>query len=133
MASITNSYYKFSEAALLVFSLASLESFHSLSHHLLEILSMAENAKIFLVGNKVDLKQREVSDEDIDLFMEQFPKFSGFFKVSAKTNEGIVEMWSDISEKLAVGSYKANIGAFKLHSPELNVGEEPESSSSGCC
>ncbi|XP_017493588.1 PREDICTED: ras-related protein Rab-30-like [Rhagoletis zephyria] len=134
VASITNSYYKFSEAALLVFSLASLESFHSLSHHLLEILSMAENAKIFLVGNKVDLKQqREVSDEDIDLFMEQFPKFSGFFKVSAKTNEGIVEMWSDISEKLAVGSYKANIGAFKLHSPELNVGEEPESSSSGCC
>lgn len=134
VASITNSYYKFSEAALLVFSLTSLESFHSLSHHLLEILSMAENAKIFLIGNKVDLKhQREVSDEDIDLFMEQFPKFSGFFKISAKTNEGIAEMWSVISEKLAVGNYKANIGAFKLHTPELNAGEEPESSSSSCC
>jgi len=134
VASITNSYYKFSEAALLVFSLTSLESFHSLSHHLLEILSMAENAKIFLIGNKVDLKhQREVSDEDIELFMEQFPKFSGFFKVSAKTNESIVEMWSDISEKLAVGTYKSNLGAFKLHNPDLIPDEGNENTSNSCC
>ena len=49
VASITNSYYKFSDAAILVFSLASLESFHALSHYLLEVLSQAENAKIFLV------------------------------------------------------------------------------------
>lgn len=48
VASMTNSYYKFAEAALLVFSLNSLESFHCLPQHLLEILSMAENAKIFL-------------------------------------------------------------------------------------
>lgn len=34
--------------ALLVFALNSIESFHCLSQHLLEILSMAENAKIFL-------------------------------------------------------------------------------------
>lgn len=96
---------------------------------------MAENAKIFLVGNKVDLKQqREVSDEDIDLFMEQFPKFSGFFKVSAKTACGLAEMWSDISEKLAVGSFKTNIGAFKLHTAGEPSGEEIDShSNSSCC
>ncbi|KAH9506631.1 hypothetical protein DERF_011355 [Dermatophagoides farinae] len=116
VASITNSYYKFSEAALLVFDMSSLETFHSVSHHLLEILSMAENAKIFLIANKSDLKhQRQVSDEDIELFVEQFPKINGFFQISAKTNENIQEMWSDISEKLAVGAYSANAGAFKLH------------------
>lgn len=38
VASITNSYYKFAEAALLVFSLNSIDSFHCLSQHLLEIL-----------------------------------------------------------------------------------------------
>lgn len=135
VASITNSYYKFSDAALLVFSLASLESFHSLSHYLLEILSMAENAKIFLVGNKLDLKQqREVSDEDIELFMEQFPKFCGFFKVSAKTNEELGEMWSYISEKLAVSSYKPSMGAFKLHEADIATDEAGDGSSrSGCC
>lgn len=134
VASITNSYYKFSEAALLVFSLTSLESFHSLSHHLLEILSMAENAKVFLVGNKCDLKQqREVSEEDIDCFMEQFPKFNGYFEVSAKANIGVTEMWSDISEKLAVSSYKANVGAFKLHEQELIDEQGDGNNNKGCC
>lgn len=94
---------------------------------------MAENAKIFLIGNKLDLKQqREVSDEDIDLFMEQFPKFSGFFKVSAKTNEEVYEMWSDISERLAVVSCKPNIGAFKLHETDV-ITEDGDNSNKGCC
>ncbi|OTF84107.1 ras-related protein Rab-30-like protein [Euroglyphus maynei] len=138
VASITNSYYKFSEAALLVFDMSSLETFHSVSHHLLEILSMAENAKIFLIANKSDLKhQRQVSDEDIELFVEQFPKFNGFFQVSAKTNQGIQEMWSDISEKLAVGAYSAaNAGAFKLHHhiyDDDNDGNVNTATSSSCC
>lgn len=133
VASITNSYYKFSEAALLVFDLNSAETFHSLSHHLLEILSMAENAKIFLVGNKSDLKnQRQVSEDDIEFFIEQFPKFNGYFQVSAKTNEGINEMWSDISEKLAVVTYSSNVGAFKLHNT-LIEDEENDNSSRSCC
>ncbi|UXI18202.1 CDC42 small effector protein 2 [Sarcoptes scabiei] len=134
VASITNSYYKFSEAALLVFDFTSLESFNSLSHHLLEVLSMAENAKIFLVGNKLDLtQQREVPDADIDLFIEQFPKFSGYFKVSAKTNEGIQEMWSDISEKLAANAYSHNAGAFKLHQLYDEEYENENDSRKICC
>ena len=64
-----------------MFSLNSIDSFHCLTQHLLEILSLAENAKIYLVGNKSDLLPHEVSDEDIDLFLEQFPKFDGVFKV----------------------------------------------------
>ena len=64
-----------------MFSLNSIDSFHCLTQHLLEILSLAENAKIYLVGNKSDILPHEVSDEDIELFLEQFPKFDGVFKV----------------------------------------------------
>lgn len=104
-----------SEAALLVFSLNSLESFHCISQHLLEILSLAENAKIFLVGNKCDL-HHEVTDSVIELFLEQFSKFDGVYKISCKTNEGVHEMFYDIAEKLASMSYKNNMDAFRLHS-----------------
>ncbi len=48
VASITSSYYKYSEAAILVFSLDNPDSFHILSQHLLDIVTYAENAKIFL-------------------------------------------------------------------------------------
>lgn len=129
VASITNSYYKFAEAALLVFSLDSLESFHSLSQHLLEILSLAENAKIFLVGNKMDLTPLEVQDSDIDLFVEQFPKFNGIFKISCKTNEGIQEMLNEIAEKLASSNFKSNYDAFKLHQNEITLSDDKGS----CC
>lgn len=104
----------FTEAALLVFSLDSIESFHCLSQHLLEILSLAESAKLFLVGNKCDLPH-EVTDSDIDLFIEQFPKFDGAYKISCKTSEGVHEMFNDIAEKLASLSYKTNLDALKLH------------------
>lgn len=55
VASVTSSYYKFAEGAILVFSLDNASSFHALSQHLLDIVSYAETAKIFLCGNKSDL------------------------------------------------------------------------------
>ena len=48
VASITSSYYKYSEAAILTFALDNPDSFHILSQHLLDIVTYAENAKIFL-------------------------------------------------------------------------------------
>ena len=48
MASITSSYYKYSEAAILVFALDRPDTFHVLSQYLLDIVTYAENAKIFL-------------------------------------------------------------------------------------
>lgn len=56
VASVTSSYYKFAEAAILVFALDNVASFHALSQHMLDIVSYAENAKIVLCGNKTDLE-----------------------------------------------------------------------------
>jgi len=72
VASITSSYYKFSEAAILVFSLDNPDTFHILSQHLLDIVTYAENAKIFLCGNKYDQKSRiQITDSDMEAFCEQ--------------------------------------------------------------
>lgn len=70
VASITSSYYKFAEAAILVFSLDNAASFHVLSQHLLEIVTYAENAKIFLCGNKSDLEGTtpQVTEADMENF-----------------------------------------------------------------
>lgn len=58
----------------------------------------------------------EVSDTDIELFEDQFPKFNGVYKTSCKTNEGVDDMFRDIAEKLSgSSSLKATIESFKLH------------------
>jgi len=53
----------------LVFSLDNPDSFNVLSQHLLDVVTYAENAKIFLCGNKFDLKTDIcVTDEDMENF-----------------------------------------------------------------
>ena len=69
VCSITSSYYKFAEAAILMFAVDNLDSFNILSQHLLDVVTYAENAKIFLCANKHDLtSQILVSDADMELF-----------------------------------------------------------------
>lgn len=103
VASITSSYYKYSEAAILVFALDNPDSFHILSQHLLDIVTYAENAKIFLCGNKFDLKSKlQVSDGDMEVFCEQCHNLvSGVYKTSCKTGQGVDEMFQDIARQLA--------------------------------
>lgn len=103
VASVTSSYYKFAEAAILVFALDNATSFHSLSQHMLDIVTYAENAKIFLCGNKMDLENAEpqVSDADMDAFCEQCHSLiSATFKTSCKTGAGINEMFQEIANTL---------------------------------
>lgn len=55
---------------------------------MLECVTYAENAKIWLVGNKCDLESdsAEVSDTDISMFCEQcHGLITGVFKISCKT------------------------------------------------
>merc|ERR1712012_1272628 len=103
VASITSSYYKHSEAAILVFSLDNPDTFHILSQHLLDIVTYAENAKIFLCGNKFDQKNKiQISDSDMEAFCEQCHNLvSGIYKTSCKTGEGVEEMFRDIAKQLA--------------------------------
>lgn len=118
IGSISNSYYKFSEAVLLVFAKNSNDSFNCLTQHLLEVLSFAENAKLYLVCNKVDLNECEVTDGDVRTFMEQFPNIEDYFQVSCKTNQPSVDdMFCKIAQKIANSAN--NKLAYRLDSIKL--------------
>lgn len=103
IGSISNSYYKFSEAVLLVFARNNIDSFNCLTQHLLEVLSLAENAKLYLVSNKNDLNECEVSDDDIRQFMEQFPNIEEHFSISCKTNHpsSVNDMFQNVAQRIA--------------------------------
>jgi Ras-related protein Rab-6A len=102
IGSIGNSYYKSAEAALLVFARNNIDSFNCLTQHLLEVLSFGENAKLYLVSNKVDINDQEVSEEDVRTFMDQFPIIEDYFQVSCKTNRPSVDdMFCRLAQKIA--------------------------------
>lgn len=132
IGSISNSYYKFSEAVLLVFARNNIDSFNCLTQHLLEVLSLAENAKIYLVSNKVDLCECEVTDQDVRLFLDQFPNIEEYFQVSCKTNSpSIDDMFCKVAQRIADLSstrYANRIDSIKLSPQRL---QSDQSSSSG--
>lgn len=132
VASITSSYYKFAEGAILVFSLDNPDTFNILSQHLLDIVTYAENSKIFLCGNKYDLKsQVQVTDADMENFCEQCHNLiSGIYKTSCKTGDGVEEMFADIARQLSDSNRSRkeletiNKDSFKIAPPQ----GEPEDS-----
>lgn len=129
VASVTSSYYKFAEAAILVFALDNASSFNDLSQHMLDIVTYASNAKIFLCGNKSDVEPNsdgpQVTDADMEDFCEQCQTLiSATFKTSCKTGEGIEEMFQQIANTL-VDSNRSRIelqsldqSGFKVQAPE---------------
>ncbi|XP_017100607.2 ras-related protein Rab-11A [Drosophila bipectinata] len=140
VASVTSSYYKFAEGAILVFALDNAASFHSLSQHLLDIVTYAENAKIFICGNKSDLEGREpeVSDEEVEAFCEQCHSLiSATYKTSCRSGAGVEEMFRDISRQLVhANRSKMELQAlehksFQVDSASDAVNEE-DASSCGC-
>ncbi|KAJ8911179.1 hypothetical protein NQ315_006022 [Exocentrus adspersus] len=127
VASITSSYYKFAEAAILVFALDNPASFHILSQHLLDIVTYAENAKIFLCGNKYDLVDvPHVTDPEIEAFCEQCHSLmSGTYKTSCKTGEGLEEMFKDIAYQLINSNRsKLELQSLEQHGFKITQREE---------
>lgn len=128
IGSIGNSYYKSSQAALLVFARNNVDSFNCLTQHLLEVLSFGENAKLYLVSNKVDINDEEVSDEDVRTFMDQFPIIEDYFQVSCKTNRPSVDdMFHQLAQKIASSTrLTRRLDTFKLtHSPSPGPDDGP--------
>jgi len=98
--SVTRSYYRGAAGALLVYDVASRETFNTLANWLSDARTLASPAiVILLVGNKKDLEEeREVT------FMEasRFAQDNGlvFLETSAKTGESVEEAFLKCSKNI---------------------------------
>ena len=98
--SMAFNYLRYVYGIVLVFDVTKYNSFKKLDEYLQEISEKYENNKpIVLFGNKVDLPKQEwqVTDEQIKSFAKE--KNLPYFKVSAKTRQGIKEGFSYIVNK----------------------------------
>lgn len=99
---ITNSYYRGSNAAIIVFDLTKKQSFINVKYWLNSFSDICNNINdkiIILVGNKSDLTNREVKDEDIYAFINLYPNLF-YMECSALSGNNIEKMFSFVAEKL---------------------------------
>jgi small GTP-binding protein len=120
-------YFRSASAGILVFDLSNRRSFENLNEWItLFQRSSAEDALVFVVGNKVDLVEtRQVPIDDArDWAREQN---CSYFETSAQTGQGIAPLFNSISATL--GS-KGRTEALHTTKVERMVGEDVED---GCC
>ena len=98
---ITKSFYNGANGMIFIFDLTSSESFDKLKFWIEDSKDKItdNNIELLMVGNKSDLiDERVVTKEKIQKFSEQYN--IPYFETSAKTGEGIEEMFNTLINKL---------------------------------
>ncbi len=94
---IRANYYPGAVGYFLLYDQSNLTTFRHLEEWLREIRAVTPSSIILLIGNKNDAPQKQVTDEDTSLALKLYG-FPAFLKTSAKTGEGIQEMFQRMGD-----------------------------------
>ena len=98
--SITKNYFRGCSAALFVFDVTKRKTYKSLQMWL-SLFNEIDDEKTtikLLIGNKIDLNQKEVSEEEIDIFKEG--RFFKYFEATATKKKDIDAIFDEIVKNL---------------------------------
>jgi len=99
--SLAPMYYRGASAAVLVYDTCSAVSFEKIKDWVSELkTNIQDDIVMFVVGNKVDkaAKHRQLPTETGQAYARSVG--AGFIEASAKTNEGIAEIFIDVAKRL---------------------------------
>lgn len=125
---ITRTFYRQAQAAVLVYNLTKLSTFHSLDRWLEDLREHSgPDLPVYLAGNMQDLRgKQEVSTELARDFCAA-KGVSGFAEVSAKTGFGLSELFSQVATELL----RLELSQTQLKGSRLSVQLPPQQA--GCC
>ena len=105
---MTKSYYKNSEGVLFVFAYDNKTSFDNIGYWIKTFKENNTNDQIpaYLIGNKSDLENKSVTQEDIDKLLKEY-KLQKFESTSALINQNIEKVFQDMAEDM-YNDYKKN-------------------------
>ena len=98
--SISINYIKLGDGFLLVFAVDKRETFDKLEEWVQNIYDSVpvEEKVIFLVGNKIDSPDRVVTKEEAEAYAKK--KNFTYYETSAKTGEGIEQLFDELYNKI---------------------------------
>ena len=95
--SLISGFYRSTELAIIVFSVADRKSFEGIENWLKEVKTHGTpDCKVFLIGNKVDLPNREVSSEEA-INCKKEHGLECYMETSAKTGLNTMELFVNVA------------------------------------
>lgn len=134
--SLASMYYRNAQAAVVVYDVTDSESLEKAKYWIKELKRQAsKDISIFLVGNKIDLvEDKVVSDDSVMELCNEMGLVE--FKVSAKSGEGISEMFKDIGLSMP---YKEKLASNNNHrgtrngNPLIDLQQRPSTNQQSDC
>ncbi|XP_060089244.1 ras-related protein Rab-7b [Heteronotia binoei] len=129
--SMVSTFYKGSDGCVLAFDVMDKDSFESLSYwrkdFLQKVVPTEQSFPMVVLGNKIDLKEREVSKEEASLWC--LKKNIAYFEVSAKDDINVVQAFETLSRQ-ALSRYQGTMESYLTDSIKLTPEDEPRKK---CC
>jgi small GTP-binding protein len=128
--SLAPMYYRGAAAAIVVYDITSMESFHRAKSWVKELQRQGSpDVVIALAGNKIDREEeREVSAEESKQYADDNGLY--FIETSAKTNVNVRELFLAIARQLPKDNNEEKTGEFILTEEEYN---DDSKKKGGCC
>ena len=147
--SLITNYYRNSSLAIMIYAINSMGSFDDIEKWLRELRTHSNpDAKIFLIGNKIDLEnEREVSKEmgerfskenNFDLFMEASAKEGiNAQKIFIKAAKILLDDYTKYEKSKNVEENQNNAGNYQNNSQQNSnikkIGNQTKEKSKKCC
>ena len=93
--SLTESYFHLGDGAFVVFDLTNKNSLISISGWIKNVIEKKPNVKIIILGNKDDLKDRQIPEDEINEVLEE-NNISNYIRVSAKNGTNIEKAFEEM-------------------------------------
>jgi small GTP-binding protein len=108
-------FYRGAQGAVIIFDVTNRETFNRATKWFNELSNYAEGKpKIVLVGNKIDLPNREISNEEASKLATKYNCF--FIEASAYTGKNVDEIFHSLATLIYQEEKKAKIGSQNIYS-----------------
>jgi len=138
--SLSQTYYKKADGIIFVFDVTNRESFEGMKFWLTDVLNYNSDIVYVIVGNKIDLTNSILVNEN-DIKAEEIFKNSKYFETSAKNNINIEKPFEELAnlilhklnEQKSFSVYDSlrRSGSFHIHNKKHNNSKKNHSNS--CC
>jgi len=116
---MTPIFYRGAHGAIITFDVTNRESFNRATKWFQEMKEFAEgNPRLILVGNKIDLQNREISNEEATKLARQFD--CKFYEVSAFLGTNVDVIFNELAREIYQQKRKDKQGKR-----ELKIGSDP--------